>query len=74
MSDTTCVINAKSGIGTSSPQITQFTHNCECVKFVIDKDFTNCAVVVITSIEGQVSVVSEGDRLKKTYDGGTKCH
>ena len=72
MSDTTCVINAKSGIGTSSPQITQFTHNCDCVKFIIDKDFTNCAVVVITSIEGQVSVVSEGDRLKKTYDGATK--
>ncbi len=72
MSDTTCVINAKSGIGTSSPQITQFTHNCDCVKFIIDKDFTNCAVVVITSIEGQVSVVSEGDSLKKTYDATTK--
>ena len=64
MSESMCIINAKNGMGTSSPQVTQFSHNCDCIKFIVDKDFTNYAVVVIASIEGEVMVVSEGDALK----------
>ncbi len=71
MSDNICVINAKSGIGTSSPQISQFTNNCDCIKFVIDKDFTSFALVVISSINGEVSVVSEGEYLLKSFDSQT---
>ena len=71
MSDNICVINAKSGIGTSSPQISQFTNNCDCIKFVIDKDFTSFALVVISSINGEVSVVSEGEYLSKSFDSQT---
>ena len=68
MSENICIINAKSGVGTSSPQISQFTHNCDCIKFIIDKDFTNYALVIITSINGEVSVVSEGDALVKSFN------
>lgn len=72
MSESMCIINAKNGMGTSSPQVTQFSHNCDCIKFIVDKDFTNYAVVVIASIEGEVMVVSEGDALKKSYDTSAK--
>jgi len=67
-----CVINAKSGIGTSSPQISQFSHNCDCIKFIVEKNLTNCAVIVITSIDGNVSVINEGGALKKSYDESLK--
>ncbi len=67
-----CIINARCGIGTASPQITQFTHNCEAIKFVVDKDFSNYAVVVITSIEGKVSAVTEGEALVKTYSDNNR--
>lgn len=68
MSENICIINAKSGIGTSSPQISQFTHNCDSVKFVINKDLTNFALVLISSINGDVSVLSEGEFLTKSYN------
>ena len=68
MSENICIINAKSGIGTSSPQISQFTHNCDSVKFVINKDLTNFALILISSINGDVSVLSEGEYLTKSYN------
>ena len=68
----TCIINAQSGIGTSSPQISRFTHNFDSIKFVIDKDFTNYAVVVITNISGNVNIISEGETLVKSYDAESK--
>ena len=63
-----CIINAENGIGTASPQISQFSHNCSAIKFVIKRDLTEFAVVVITSAEGRVSAVSEGEFLAKTYN------
>jgi len=71
MSENICIINAKNGMGTSSPQISQFTHNCDCIKFVINNDFTNFALVLISSINGDVSVVSEGEYLTKTFNSET---
>lgn len=68
MSENICIINAKSGIGTSSPQISQFTHNCDSVKFVINKDLTNFALVLISSINGDISVLKEGEYLTKSYN------
>lgn len=72
MSENICVINTKSGIGTSSPQISQFSHNCDCIKFIIDKDLKNFALVLISSINGDVSVISEGEYLVKTCNDETK--
>ena len=34
-----CVINVQNGIGTSSPQISRFTHNFDSIKFVANNDF-----------------------------------
>ena len=70
--DNICIINADSGIGTSSPQISQFSHNCSAVKFIVDKDLSDCSVVIITNSDGVVSAVAEGDALTKSYDDETK--
>lgn len=67
-----CIINAQSGIGTSSPQISRFTHNFSSLKFVIEKDFSDYALVVITCIDGKVNAVTEGEFLIKSYDAETK--
>lgn len=72
MSENICVINAQSGIGTSSPQISQFSHNCDCIKFIINKNLTGFALCLISSINGDVSVLTEGEYLSKTYDDETK--
>ena len=75
MSDTPtniCIINAESGVGTASPQITQFSSDCDCIKFIVKRDLSTCAVVVITSIDGSVNMVTEGDSLIKTYDAKAK--
>lgn len=67
-SENICIINAESGIGTASPQISQFSHNCSAIEFVVNRDLSAYAVVVITSAEGKVSALSEGDYLTKTYN------
>lgn len=66
-----CIINAESGIGTASPQISQFSHNCSAIEFIINRDLSDFAVVVITSAEGKVSAVSEGEFLTKAYNAQT---
>ncbi len=66
-----CTINALSGIDTASPQISQFSHNCSCIKLVIKKNLSDYAVVIITNADGRVSAVAEGDALVKTYDSDT---
>ena len=72
MSENICVINAQSGIGTSSPQISQFSHNCDSIKFIINKDLTGFALCLISSINGDVSVIPEGEYLSKAYNDETK--
>lgn len=64
-----CIIDALCGIDTSSPHITQYTDSFDTIKFVFEKNMNDYTFMLITDIDGYVSIVpTDGEKLIKDTD------